>query len=852
MSVKPECLSKVQSCKSSLVKWLEKNPTVLLRWLHDAGTLSQKTYFNLLEKRPESNQVTSLLEIMLKSENSCKTLIHVLQQVQEHYCPELRNWLRNTFPVYFLQPIDVIDLEKPQKKSTWKKIIGGIKREKKYKLGKEGKPIEERPQLRGQPPGDRPQQEDDLKNHKRSQLKQNVKIQGRLDDSNCWCEMLEIRYSELFITDDDPAGLQGQHEYLVLANRRARIYEHNKHQKINLTDIFTPLEPGTKEPRKVLMTGIAGIGKTYAMQRVMHEWAIGKAFSNISCVINFAFREINLLVEPISLIDLIKQKHAHLQNMAETLCGNPDKLLVLLDGLDEFKHPINQGTKVHSYKDPAPIKDLVFSLLNGTLLQGAFIVVTSRPRSSLPLDTFDRKVVILGFEETQVKEFCFRFFREKTISDEVFHYIMKNETLSGLSFIPLYCFIICTALGPFFQGNPEESCLEKPPETMTEVYRCYLCTIMHLRDSSPKLDKEPIVLCSPPVLSGMKDILYQLGNLAYISLLESKILFTPDDLQRFGFDPSQLPDSFLHRIFVNAEGQSNIEMFSFFHMTIQEFFAALYCVVSIGSSAEELLQCLDLWCFGIYPKEPIQSQLLTTTMELMTSKQWENLQMFSRFVMGLISFRIQGKLRGLVDSFTPEILVPITNWFKGKITFEVNQKLLNLLHCLRELKQESVVKAVAPEIDEVDLFKVILNPADCATLSYILQHSTCTLKTLNLGYTNIGIQGLRTMKPLLYRCQTLYLRYNALGKEAATIEAEMLKSPTCQVKSLLMCGNNIGSEGIECLLEALRYNRTLEELYVDINEITDSGLDNLIPCLENNKTLRLLTQESMMEGGQME
>ncbi|XP_066465467.1 NLR family CARD domain-containing protein 3-like [Eleutherodactylus coqui] len=828
------CLSQLQPCKPSLVKWLEKNPTVLLRWLYDAGALSQESYFSLLESRPESNQVISLLEVMLKNESSCRTFLHVLQQVQEYYCPELSVWLRNTFPNYYKQPTNAIDLEKPQKETPWSRFKSKVKRGKQYNL--------EKGDQSSSAARDHQQMQDTLKNHKQSQLKQNVKIQGKLDTSHSWCEMLEIRYTELFITDEYPAGLQGQHEYLGLANRRARIYEHNKHQKIKLNDIFTRIEPSSQEPKIVLMTGIAGIGKTYTMQRIMHEWAIGKAFTNISCAVSFAFRELNLLDVPISLVELIKQKHAHLQNIAEALDRSPERLLVLLDGLDEFKHPLNRQTKVHSCKDPAPIRDLVSSLLNGSLLQGAYIVVSSRPRPSLPLDTFDRKVIILGFEESQVKEFCSRFFRQKTISEEVFHYIISNDTLSGLSFIPLYCFIICTALGPFFQDKPDDPCLNKPPKTMTEVYRCYLCTIMHLRDNSPKIaSKEPIVLCNPAVLSSMKDSLCQLGKIAYFSLLESKILFTSDDLRRFGLDPTQLPDSFIHQIFVNVDGQSSTEMFAFFHMTVQEFFAALYCVVSLSSSAEELLQCLDLWCFGISPKEPVQSELLSTTIELMNAGQWENLQMFSRFVMGIISLRIEGKLCGLVDSLSLDILVPVSNWFKGKIAYEVNQRLLNLLHCLRELRQEEVVKVVAHEIDEVDLFKVILNPADCATLSYILQHSTCRLKTLNLGYTNIGIKGLRQLQPLLHRCQTLYLRYNSLGKEAASIEADVLRSPTCQVKSLLMCGNSIGSEGIQCLWEALRYNKTLEELYVDINEITDNGLNNLIPCLKNNKTLRLLT-----------
>ncbi|XP_063797747.1 NLR family CARD domain-containing protein 3-like [Pseudophryne corroboree] len=682
-----------------------------------------------------------------------------------------------------------------------------------------------------------------LKNHKQSLLRQNMKIQGKLNTSHCCSEMFEIRYTELFITNEDPVGFPGQHEYFVLANRRARIYEHNKHRKISLTGILSPLEPGSKGPQKVLVTGIAGIGKTSAMQRIMHEWAIGKAFINVICAVNFAFRELSLLEKPVSLVELLKINHAHLQNVAVDLCNDPQSLLVVLDGLDEFKHSLSDGTIVNSVMKPAPVKDLVFSLLNGSLLPGASIVVTSRPLPSLALDSFDRKVVILGFEERQVKDFCFRFFREERTSEEVFQYVMKNDTLSGLSFIPLYCFIICTALSPYFQGKSGESCFEKPPETMTEVYRCYLCTTMHLRECSAKENnaEKSIGLCSPPVMSAMKSTLHQLGKLAYNYLLVNKILFTSADLKRFGFDPAQLPDSFMHRIFVPVNGQSSTEMFSFFHMTVQEFFAALYCVMSMSSDASELQQCLNLWCFGIHPEEPVQSQLLSTTMQFMAANSWESLQMFSQFFMGLLCHRIERKLTGLVDPFSCDILAPLTSWFKGKMTYEVNQRLLNLLHCLRELRQPDVMEAVAPVIDEVDLFKVILNPADCATLSYILQQSSCKLKTLNLGYTNIGIQGMRRLQPLLHRCQTLYLRYNSLDKEAADMEADVLKSPYCQVKSLLMCGNSIGSDGVRRLFEALRYNRTLEELYVDINGITDSGLDNLLSCLENNKTLRLLT-----------
>ncbi|KAM5132677.1 LOW QUALITY PROTEIN: NACHT, LRR and PYD domains-containing protein 3-like [Mantella aurantiaca] len=684
MSMKTECLAKVKSCKPNLVRWLEKNPAVILRWLHDAEALHQETYFRLLETRPESNQVISILELMLQNEGTCRTFLNVLQQVQYHYSPELQKWLRDTFPIIYKQPAGAIDIERIEKKSTWAKIKGSLSKGKKYNLGSAG-------QIKA-PNGPSPM-EAALQNHKQSMLKKNMKIQGKLDASHTCCEMLEIRYTELFITNDDPAGLPGEHEYFVLANRRARIYEHNRHQKINLTDIFSSLDGGSSGPKKVFITGIAGIGKTSAMQRLMHEWAIGKAFKNINCAINLVFRELSLLDKPLSLLDLIKGNHPLLNDISEDIC----------------------------FSDPAPIKDLIYSP-KGSLLPGASIVVTSRPRPCLPLEIFDRKVVILGFEERQVKEFCFRILREDVVSEEVFQYIMKNETISGLCFIPLYCFIICSV------------------------------------DSSSKVEEtteEPIVLCRPSIMSPVKDTLRQLGTLAYHGLLRGKILFSKTDLQKFGFDPVKMPDSFMDRILIHVDGKSQSEMFTFFHMTVQEFFAALYCVMSMGSSPEELCQCLDLWCFGRSPTKPVKSQLLSTTMESIMENRWENLQMFTRFFMGLLCYRMEGKLKGLADPFENDLLEPLSSWFKEKIMYEVNQRLLNLLHCLRELQQESVVKEVAPMIDEVNLFKVILNPADCATLSYVLQHSESSLRTLNLGYTNIGIQGLKRLQPLLHRCQTL-------------------------------------------------------------------------------------------------
>lgn len=83
----------------------------------------------------------------------------------------------------------------------------------------------------------------------------------------------------------------------------------------------------------------------------------------------------------------------------------------------------------------------------------------------------------------------------------------------------------------------------------------------------------------------------------------------------------------------------------------------------------------------------------------------------------------------------------------------------------------------------------------------------------------------------MHRCESLYLRYNFLEREAAILESEVLKSNECQVKKLFTCGNNLGLEWFLELWNALEQNTTLEELYLDITGITERGTENIVNCL---------------------
>ncbi|XP_067413572.1 NACHT, LRR and PYD domains-containing protein 12-like [Emydura macquarii macquarii] len=812
----------IQQHRQPLLCWIQGNPEPLLRWLHDAKALSQTEYFTLLETAPQTNQVIALLEWVSQGAERSLHFLEALRELQEVYGPDLQRWLQETYPEKQRpQPPAQPDSPIPPKPqySFLLKILG--KKARKYK------PAPERPggervgnlSFRKAPSA---QLKAALQRHRASLLKHTQQLCTNVRDARS-CAHIEIRYTPLLLLDSPTAPPAG-HEHLALAAHRARLLPLHAPHRVPLRHLLSPLTPGSQPPRRVALSGPAGIGKSVAVQKILHDWALGAAFQGALCTLDFCCRELNQVPDSVTLEGLISTKRPHLQEVLPELLARPRDLLILLDGLDEFRHPLTGGTPCRWTNRPAHVKQLVRGLSDGTLLPGASVVVTSRPCPALSSTSFDRHLLVLGFDKDQVDDYFFRFFQDAERAAAVLGYISSHQGLAGLCFIPLYCFILCTALGEFFPASG--AAVPSPPTTITEVYHCYLATILG-QSWSP----------------GTGQLVLRLGRLAYATLLVGKILFTPDELREFGFDPQDLPGTFFNPIF----SREDHKVYCFFHLTVQEFLAALYCVATLDSSAEELTACLDLWWDG-HPEpswtSPDQSSLLNSTRQLLGGHQsrWDNLQMFARFFMGLLTSRMEGKLEGLAGGFSGDVLGPVAEWLVQKLGGDTERRLLSLLHCVAELRQEGVTGRVACELKDVNLFKVTLNPADCAALAYVLGASeTGPVKNLNLNYSNIGMAGLHQIQGLLHRCETLQLRYNSLDKEAAAIEAEVLSSPQCQVKRLLMCGNCLGAEGARRLWEALRENRTLEELYLDITGITDCGLDNMLSCLLANTTLRLLT-----------
>ena len=127
---------------------------------------------------------------------------------------------------------------------------------------------------------------------------------------------------------------------------------------------------------------------------------------------------------------------------------------------------------------------------------------------------------------------------------------------------------------------------------------------------------------------------------------QKKIMFDRVDLESYGVVPADVQSTFLN--------EERVEMFSFFHLTVQEHLDALYCATNLFSQNRH---------------NPSSGLLVLQSTDLNMDKL-ENLQMFTRFFMGVLRARLAGQLDGLVISPREQrdsIAARLGVWFRDQI-----------------------------------------------------------------------------------------------------------------------------------------------------------------------------------------
>ncbi len=556
-------------------------------------------------------------------------------------------------------------------------------------------------------------------------------------------EYLNKIYTDLYVVENETGCIVFEHEVRQIESSHKHLTTTDT--PIQCNNMFKVQDMG--QQNRVLMMGIAGVGKTVSINKFILDWAEKKENQDIVFIFPLPFRRLNLIKEEISLMGLLHEYFFSGPDKLPSLPEGNGKVMFIFDGLDECRFLLNfkEDDCFTDINKKTTVNNIITNLIKRHLVPSALIWITSRPAAAslIPRDYIDQVTEVRGFNDEQKEQYFIKN-SSPELAENILHHIRKSRSLYIMCHIPVFCWISLTILEPLLARESNE----KTPTTLTGMYIYFL--LSQVQQMGKKYSDNPKLKAKA---WSSDQIILKLGKLAFEQLEKGNLIFYKDDLEKCGLDVSEgsVYSGLCTEIFQKEKAACQSNVYSFVHLSVQEFIAALYVFfINKNKKANPFKESWREKLKWKLSKKPLFKLHKAAVNKALQSKNG-HLDLFLHFLLGLSTESNQRDLEELLPRLKrkTENMKETGNYIKQIIEEEDSvEKTINLFHCQSELKYDFVEK-IQKKLSSGNLSAQTLTSAQWSGLVFVLQMSEETQEIFELQKYRRSDEALMRLLPVI-------------------------------------------------------------------------------------------------------
>ena len=641
----------------------------------------------------------------------------------------------------------------------------------------------------------------------------------------------------------------GKVEY---TGRRDRLVDYSRvsgTQVKESQEIFFRTVNDESNPKRILLTGKAGIGKSLFCQKLLRDWANdelfkpgprNREFPDFVFAYLLTFRQLSLLGEQnVSLQDILNcctllDDQCRMDDLLlQYLVNHPEEVLIIIDGFDEYSLQDYIVGNTHerypnSCQEKMPVAALCAKLINGQILDQSTVLVTSRPDESDKLCEvrFHRNVEITGFSQQEVTEYIKRYFREnESMKNIVLEHITENEDLLSFAHVPVLCALMCSHFEWILKASNSS---EDLPVKISELYSEVLTVF-----ERNHIKKKQTVLG--------ESTLDKLSDFAAQSPLWRKFEFTEEEMKRLNLEEIDVEalrrGGLLHcgPPFMISISQTT-KYFCFTHLTVHEYLAARSFVKGREIPKDVSTMVLQ-FIAGILSK---------TKDSILMEELLKKLPFSEKKLLLQAQCLCEYNDKEFARNHFSQLCIANNDYGKYVEFEDINDVDCIALEFLLDVfssMNEVGITSSNQSLNELIIRRSFLTPSGVKRICRALQSNFCAVNRLSLLFCGLKAKCVQPHIRVLVSTKLLYLNLscNQIADAGVASLSEALKQSTCRLTTLDLTGNEITDDGVVSLSEALKQSTCqLTTLDLTGNEITDDGVASLSDALKQS-TCQLTT-----------